>query len=74
VFSSTGNANELASDNSKFTSTFANSLLNNKNSCLPIEKIVQTVTAAVTDKKQTPKFGRIVGLDDALGTFFFISK
>jgi len=74
VFSSTGNANELASDNSKFTSTFASSLLNNKNACIPIEKIVQTVTAAVTDKKQTPKFGRIVGLDDALGTFFFISK
>jgi len=76
VFSSTGYANELASDNSKFTATFANTLMNNKNACIPIEKIVQTVTAAVTDKKQTPKFGRIQGLDnmDMLGTFFFISK
>jgi tetratricopeptide (TPR) repeat protein len=74
VFSSTGNANELAADNSKFTATFASALLNNRNACIPIEKIVQTVTAAVTDKKQTPKFGRIQGLDDMLGTFFFISK
>ena len=55
--------------------TFANTLLNNKNACIPIETIVQTVTAAVvTDKKQTPKFGRIQGLEDMLGTFFFISK
>ena len=66
---------ELAVDNSKFTSTFANTLMNNKNACIPIETIVKTVTAAVaTDKGQKPKFGTIQGLDDMKGTFFFISK
>ena len=76
VFSSAGEAYELASDNSKFASTFANTLLNNKNACIPIETIVKSVTAVVaSDKKgQKPKFGTIQGLDDNLGTFFFISK
>jgi len=73
VFSSAGY--ELAVDNSKFTATFATALLNNKNACLPIETIVKSVTAAVSgDKGQKPKFGRIQGLDDMQGTFFFISK
>jgi tetratricopeptide (TPR) repeat protein len=75
VFSSTGYAYELAVDNSKFTATFANTLMNNKNACIPIESIVKSVTAAVkSDKRQTPKFGRIQGLEDMLGTFFFIAK
>ena len=74
VFSST-EYGELAVDNSKFAATFANILLSNKNACIPIESIVKSVTAAVkTEKKQAPKFGRIQGLDDMLGTFFFISK
>jgi tetratricopeptide (TPR) repeat protein len=73
VFSSAGY--ELAVDNSKFTSTFANTLMNNKNACIPIETIVQTVTAAVaTDNGQKPKFGKIQGLEDMNGTFFFIAK
>jgi tetratricopeptide (TPR) repeat protein len=73
VFSSAGY--ELAVDNSKFTSTFANTLMNNKNACIPIETIVQTVTAAVaTDSGQKPKFGKIQGLEDMNGTFFFIAK
>lgn len=73
VFSSVGY--ELASDNSKFTATFANTLLSNKNACIPIETIVKTVTAAVsTSNGQKPKFGRIQGLEDMLGTFFFIAK
>ena len=38
VFSSAGY--ELASDNSQFTRTFANTLRNNPNYCLPIESIV----------------------------------
>jgi tetratricopeptide (TPR) repeat protein len=77
VFSSAGEAYELASDNSKFTATFANTLMNNKNACIPIETIVKSVTAAVaSDNKgqQKPKFGRIQGLEDMLGTFFFITK
>ena len=73
VFSSAGY--ELASDNSQFTKTFASSLLHNPNSCIPIESIVQKVTSAVTKKnQQKPKFGKIDGLADENGTFFFIKK
>ena len=73
VFSSAGY--QLASDNSKFTATFANTLMNNKNACIPIETIVQSVTAAVaTETGQKPKFGKIQGLEDMNGTFFFIAK
>ena len=73
VFSSAGY--ELAVDNSKFAATFANSLMNNKNACIPIETIVKSVNSAVAnDKGQKPKFGRIRGLDDDDGTFFFIAK
>ena len=73
VFSSAGY--ELAVDNSKFTSTFANTLMNNRNACIPIDVIVQSVTTAVaTDAGQKPKFGKIQGLEDMNGTFFFIAK
>jgi tetratricopeptide (TPR) repeat protein len=73
VFTSAGY--ELAVDNSKFTATFANALMNNKNACIPIETVVKLVTAAVTtDNRQKPKFGSIQGLDYAEGTFFFITK
>ena len=73
VFSSAGY--ELAADNSQFTATFANTLINNKNACIPIETIVKSVTAAVADNiKQKPKFGKIAGLQDENGTFFFIAK
>jgi len=73
VFSSAGY--ELAVDNSKFTATFANTLMNNKNACIPIETVVKSVTAAVTtDNGQKPKFGKIQGLEDMNGTFFFITK
>jgi tetratricopeptide (TPR) repeat protein len=74
VFSSQGGY-ELAVDNSKFTATFANTLINNKNACIPIETIVKSVTSAVvSDNGQKPKFGRIRGLEDSNGTFFFIAK
>ncbi|MBI5008203.1 MAG: caspase family protein, partial [Bacteroidia bacterium] len=73
VFSSAGY--ELAVDNSKFTATFANTLLNNKNACIPIETVVKSVSAAVaTETGQKPKFGKIQGLIDENGTFFFIAK
>ncbi len=73
VFSSAGY--ELAVDNSQFTRTFANSLANNPNSCIPIESIVNKVTSAVVkNNQQKPKFGKIAGLEDEDGTFFFISK
>ncbi len=73
VFSSAGY--ELASDNSQFTRTFANTLRNNPNACLPIENVVSKVTVAVAkDGMQKPQFGKIDGLEDEGGTFFFISK
>ena len=76
VFSSAGEAYELASDNSKFAATFANTLMNNRNACIPIETIVKSVTSVVAsdNKGQKPKFGTIQGMDDSHGTFFFITK
>jgi tetratricopeptide (TPR) repeat protein len=73
VFSSAGY--ELAVDNSVFTKTFANTLANNPNACLPIESIVNKVNLAVSQSnQQKPKFGKITGLQDEDGTFFFMSR
>jgi tetratricopeptide (TPR) repeat protein len=73
VFSSAGY--ELAVDNSQFTKTFANVLANNPNACLPIESVVQKVTNAVTKgNQQKPQFGKIAGMQDENGTFFFMTK
>jgi tetratricopeptide (TPR) repeat protein len=78
VFSSTGYSSgslEKASDNSKFTKTFADKLIQNSNACIPIETIVDEVTKVVkTDKGQKPKFGNIQGMEEMGGTFFFIKK
>jgi len=73
VFSSAGY--ELAVDESQFTQTFANALINNPNACIPIEDVVAKVSTAVgTNNQQKPKFGKITGLKDEDGTFFFIAK
>ncbi|MEE4114920.1 MAG: tetratricopeptide repeat protein [Marinilabiliaceae bacterium] len=73
VFSSAGE--ELASDDSQFTRTFANALIANPNACVPIEEIVSAVSLAVIDNnQQKPQFGKIKGLRDENGTFFFIAK
>jgi hypothetical protein len=73
VFSSAGY--EFAADNSMFTKTFAGTLSNNPEACIPIESIVNKVLPAVArNRMQTPKFGRIAGLEDEDGTFFFIAK
>ncbi|MCK5846713.1 MAG: tetratricopeptide repeat protein, partial [Bacteroidales bacterium] len=73
VFSSAGL--ELASDNSQFTKTFANSLVHNPDNCIPIGSIVKQVKSAVKrNKQQEPQFGKIDGLPDENGTFFFIRK
>lgn len=73
VFTSAGY--ELASDNSQFTKTFVSTLNNNVDPCLPIEKIVKKVTAAVSAAgNQAPKFGKIKDLEDEGGTYFFIKK
>jgi hypothetical protein len=66
---------ELASDNSQFTKTFVNTLNNNVEPCLPIEKIVKKVNVAVSQAgNQVPKFGKIKDLEDEGGTYFFIKK
>ena len=73
VFSSAGY--ELAVDDSQFTRTFVNALRGNPNACISIEEIVSQVTKAVTqNNQQKPKFGKITGLKDEDGTFFFIKK
>lgn len=73
VFASAGY--ELAVDDSQFTRTFVNALRGNPNTCISIEEIVAQVTKAVTQNNmQKPKFGKITGLKDEDGTFFFIKK
>jgi len=73
VFSSAGY--ELASDNSQFTKTFANTLMNDSEQCVPIEAVVEKVTEAVANEnQQKPQFGKIAGFADENGTFFFIKK
>jgi tetratricopeptide (TPR) repeat protein len=73
VFSSAGY--ELAVDDSQFTRTFATALSNNPNACVPIEEVVAKVATAVGENnQQKPKFGKITGLKDEDGTFFFIAK
>jgi hypothetical protein len=74
VFSSAGY--ELAADNSQFTKTFAATLINNPDGCIAIEKIAERVITAVkkTTQTQAPKLGRINGLEDEGGSFFFMKK
>jgi hypothetical protein len=73
IFSSAGY--ELAVDDSQFTRTFVNTLRGNPNTCISIEEIVTHVIKAVTqNNQQKPRFGKITGLKDEDGTFFFIKK
>lgn len=73
VFTSAGY--ELATDNSQFTKTFASTLNNNSDACIPVEKIVKKVNGAVVQAgNQAPKFGKIKDLEDEGGTFFFMKK
>lgn len=73
IFSSAGY--ELAVDDSQFTRTFASSLRGNPNTCISIDEIVLHVTKAVTgNNQQKPRFGKITGLKDEDGTFFFVKK
>ncbi len=73
IFSSAGY--ELAVDDSQFTRTFASALRGNPNTCISIEEIVLHVTKAVSqNNQQKPRFGKITGLKDEDGTFFFVKK
>jgi tetratricopeptide (TPR) repeat protein len=73
VFTSAGE--QSASDDSQFARTFAATLSNNPDACIPIEEIVLKVTSAVSHiSNQDPQFGKISGLEDEDGTFFFIAR
>jgi len=64
-----------AYDNSLFTRSFANSLLNNEDDCSTIEAIVNRISVIMLQTStQKPEFGRINGIEDHAGTFFFISR
>lgn len=64
-----------AYDNSLFTQSFANTLLNNEDDCVSIEDIAKRVSTVVkSNTVQQPEFGRISGIQDELGTFFFITR
>jgi hypothetical protein len=73
VFTSAGNG--YAYDNSLFTRSFANTLLNNDDDCVSIEDIAQRVSIVIQNSTvQQPEFGRITGIKDELGTFFFFTR
>lgn len=73
VFSSAGY--ELAQDNSQFTKMFANLLTSNPNACMDINSIVIKISSSIpANSTQKPKFGKIAGLTDEDGTFFFVAK
>ncbi len=73
VFTSTREA--VANGDSQFTKSFANSLIFNSKSCIPIEQIVNKVSGELlkTSNKR-PKFGKISGFGDENGSFIFIKK
>ncbi len=73
VFTSAGMG--YAYDNSLFTRAFANTLLNNEDDCVTIDDIAKRVSIVLRNSSlQTPEFGRIKGLEDELGSFFFITR
>jgi tetratricopeptide (TPR) repeat protein len=71
----TSSNKEKSSDNSLFTQAFIHTLQNNNQSCISIESIAEKVSGVVKQNlKQSPKFGKIKGLDDEDGSFFFLKK
>ncbi len=71
----TSSSQEAALDNSLFTQTFANALANNPTDCIPIDAIAERISLVMyKHTAQVPQFGRISGLEDKSGTFFFITK
>lgn len=73
VFTSAGSG--YAYDNSLFTRAFANALFNNEDDCATIDDIAKRVNIIMQNSSlQKPEFGRISGIEDELGTFFFITQ
>ncbi|HRG59959.1 MAG TPA: caspase family protein [Bacteroidia bacterium] len=66
---------ERSSDKSGFAKVIANSLQNNSNQCLSINKIAERVLNIIgNNTQQSPRFGRIKNIEDENGTYFFIRK
>ncbi len=71
----TSSYKEPAMDNSLFTQTFIQALKNNPADCIPIDAIAEQVSLVMyKNTSQKPVFGRISGLEDKNGTFFFIGR
>lgn len=71
----TSSNTEPAMDNSLFTKTFINSLANNPADCIPVDAIAERISIVMyKHTAQKPVFGRISGLEDKNGTFFFMRK
>ncbi len=71
----TSSGSGYAYDNSLFTRAFANTLLNNDDDCVTIDDIAKRISIILQNSSlQTPEFGRIKGLEDELGSFFFITR
>lgn len=63
---------ELASDNSQFTRIFSSVLNSNTDNCVPIEIIAKRVAEVIGGTgNQSPKFGKIAGLNHQNGSFYF---
>jgi tetratricopeptide (TPR) repeat protein len=72
VLTSTGY--ELAVQKSVFTDAFSRTLDHNDNSCIAIDEVFQKINSEVRKSNQIARFGKITGLEDENGTFFFIRK
>jgi tetratricopeptide (TPR) repeat protein len=72
VLTSTGY--ELAVQQSIFTDVFSRALERNDNTCIPIDEVFHKINSEVRKSNQIARFGKITGLEDQNGTFFFIRK
>ncbi len=71
----TSSGSGYAYDNSLFTRAFANALLNNEDDCSSVNDIAKRVSLIMQNSSsQKPEFGRISGIEDEMGTFFFITR
>jgi tetratricopeptide (TPR) repeat protein len=71
----TSTDSEPAMDNSLFAQTFINALNNNPADCIPIDAIAERVSLVMQKQTaQKPVFGRISGLENNNGTFFFVAR
>jgi tetratricopeptide (TPR) repeat protein len=71
----TSSDSEPAMDNSFFAQTFSNTLANNNTDCISIDAIAEKISLVMQkNTPQKPVFGRISGMENNNGTFFFITR